>query len=81
MVPGEGVQKRDHSMFSSGVHYLVYSGQEKVVLRAGIIKVSVIDADLSFSPFFFETTTMFANHLGYSNSLINLAASNLFTSF
>ena len=66
-------------MSDGGVHYSVYPWEGKVVFKANIIEVSVVDADSPF-PIFLEATTTFANQSRYSTSLINSADSNVSTS-
>ena len=49
VVPEECIYEREHLMPSSGINYLIYSGQWKTILRASVVQVDVINID---SPLF-----------------------------
>ena len=59
MVLGKSIQKKQHPVSGGGVHYLVYPWEGKVVFKASIIEVSVVDVDSPFPPFFGDYNQVF----------------------
>lgn len=51
VVSGECIYEGEHSVSSSGIHYLIYLGQRKTILQVSIIQIGVVNTNSPFSIF------------------------------
>ena len=52
MITRENIYKRKHHVSSSGIDYLIYTGQRETIFWADVIQVGIINIDSPFTHFF-----------------------------